>query len=347
MKQITLIILSMFFTFISFSQVLLTLINNSPTPGDSNLYVKIPFIVPGDAGPDKVWDFSGIGMTGEKMVSKISSASSDKEKGDIDFNVILNEQGSAYYYQLTGDSFMEVGQLTKDWTVTYSDPVIRMIYPFAYGDHFTDNFAGVATIKNVKRAEFNGVYSVTADAYGTLILPDHSYTDVLRLRTESNGLEINPCHSVEVKVIHYLWYALGHRYPLMNVSISERRTSGKEAEITRSTLIFSGSNSAGPNGKGQSQDGINPEDNPVVVVYPNPFGDKLNYYYFLRKSVPVFLTLTDVTGRTSALLMKQQMQSEGLHSTSIESDDFNLTPGIYYLRFVFDKQVIVRKIIKM
>jgi hypothetical protein len=134
---------------------------------------------------------------------------------------------------------------------------------------------------------------------------------------------------------------------LLNVSISERRISGRDADITRSALVLSGSTGTTPIGKVQPQDVINPEEGPVVIVYPNPFGDKLNYYYFLRKSVPGSITLTDITGRTSAMLVKQQLQIEGLHTGSIEAEDFNLTPGIYYLRFVFDKQVIVRKVIKM
>jgi hypothetical protein len=347
MKRIIILTLPLFFALCSFSQVSLTLINNALTPGDSSTYVKIPFVAPGDAGPDQVWDFSGIIIFGEKMVSRITFAPLNKEKNTVDFDIILNERGSEYFFKLTEDYFMEVGGVTKDYTLIYSDPIIRMIYPFAYGNHFTDNFAGLAKAQNGQKVDFSGVYSVTADAYGTLVLPDHAYTDVLRVRTESNGIEINQCNSVEAKVIRYLWYAPGHRYPVLNVSITERRVSGKEAEITRSALLWSGRNGDTPAGKGQPQDLAVTDVVPVVVVYPNPFSDKLNYLYFLRKSVPATITLTDVTGRTSALLMKQQMQGEGLHSGSIEPADFNLNPGLYYLRFVFDKQVVVRKVIKL
>jgi len=347
MKRIILLTLPLFFALMSFSQVSLTLKNNAPTPGDSSTYVKILFVAPGDAGPDKVWDFSGITTLGEKIVSKITFAPSGRDKNSVDFDIILNERGSEYFCKLTEDSFMEVGGVTKDYSVIYSDPMIRMIYPFAYGNHFTDNFAGLAKSQNVTKVDFSGVFSATADAYGTLILPDHAYMDVLRVRTESSGIEINECHSVEAKVIRFLWYAPGHRYPVLNVSITERRVSGREAEITRSAMVWSDRNGDTAAGKGESQGLAITDEGPVVVVYPNPFGDKLNYYYFLRKSVPVAITLTDVTGRTSELLMKQQMQGEGLHSGSIEPSDFSLTPGLYYLRFVFDQQVVVRKVIKL
>jgi hypothetical protein len=347
MKRTIISALLLFSVLLSFSQVSLTLINNAPAPGDSTTYIKIPFIIPGDAGPDKVWDFSAINITGEKVVSKITFAPAEKDRNSIDYDIVLNDGVSAYYCKMTGNSIMEIGGLRKDYSVIYSDPVIRMVYPFVYGDHFTDNFAGIGQSQNVRKVDFSGVFSVTADAFGTLILPDHAYMDVLRVRTESSGLEINQCHSIEVKLIHYLWYVPGHRYPVLNVSITERRISGRAAEIERSALLWSDRHAVTPAGAVEPKGQAITDEEPVVVVYPNPFGDKLNYCFFLRKSVPAAITLTDVTGRTSALLMKQQMQSEGLHSGTLEPADFNLTPGVYYLRFVFDKQVVVRKVIKL
>jgi hypothetical protein len=122
MKRTIIPALLLFFVLSSFSQVSLTLINNAPAPGDSNTYIKLPYITPGDAGPDQVWDFSAISLTGEKVVSKISFPPSDKDMNSIDYDIILNESSSAYYCKLTGDSFLEVGGLRKDYTVIFSDP---------------------------------------------------------------------------------------------------------------------------------------------------------------------------------------------------------------------------------
>jgi len=347
MKRIIILSLSLFFTLCSFSQITLTFKNNSLTTGDSSTYIKIPWVAPGDAGPDQVWDFSGISLKGEKMVSTIPSAPLNKEKNTGDYNIILNEGGgSEYYFRLTEDYFMETGGVSGDYTLNFSDPIIKMVYPFAYGNHYTDNFAGLADSKTGQKVDFSGVYSVTADAYGTLVLPDRAYQDVLRVRAESNGLEISQCNSVESKTVRYLWYAPAYRYPVMSVSVTERRISGKEAEITRSAAVWSGKTVDTPSGKDKPPDPAVTDD-VSVVVYPNPFTDKLNYHYFLRKSIPAAITLMDVTGRISALLMKQQQQSEGLYSGSVNAAEFNLNPGVYYLRFVFDKQVVVKKVVKL
>lgn len=347
MKRIIILIVPLFFTICSFSQVSLTLINNGMSPGDSATYIKIPFVAPGDAGQDQFWDFSGISISGEKMVRKITSAPLKKEKDSIDYDIVLNEGDHQYLLKQARDSYSEVGGITNEYTIAYSDPIIRMIYPLAYGNHFSDNFSGLATTQHGRKIDFSGVYVVTADAFGTLVLPDHSYTDVLRVKTETNGLEVNPCNSVESKITRYSWYAPGHRYPVLNISITERSISGKTAEITKAALLWSGSNGDTPGGKTITQVPVVADEDPIVIVYPNPFEDKVNYYYFLRKSLPTAITLTDVTGRTSAQLMKQQVQSEGLHYGSIESADFNLNPGVYYLRFVFNKQVVVKKVIKL
>jgi len=346
MKRTIIFSISLLLTISSFSQVSLTFKNNAPSPGDSAAYVKIPYFTQGEDGPDQVWDFSQIAIKGEKVVSSVSVNPFSKEKTASGFNIALNEGGSDYFFNLTEDHFIEVGGATKDYTLTFSDPLIKMIYPFAYGNHFTDNFAGLAIAPNGRNIEFNGIYVATADAFGTLVLPKRTYTGVLRVKTESNELEISQCNSTETKTVRYLWYAHEHRYPVLNVAVTERRISGKEAEITRSAMLLSGLNTDTLSGKYQPQ-GIAGNDFITVVVNPNPFSDVLNYNYFLRKSVQVSITLTDITGRTFAQPVKNQVQGGGLHSGTINASEFNLNPGMYYLRFVLDKQIVVKKVIKI
>ena len=68
-----------------------------------------------------------------------------------------------------------------------------MKYPFSYGDDFTGDFAGVAYFQENTVINFSGTYTVTADAYGTLILPDRIIKNALRVKSEKNAIEVNPC----------------------------------------------------------------------------------------------------------------------------------------------------------
>jgi len=77
----------------------------------------------------------------------------------------------------------ELGYENKDLklNLVYSDPVLKMKYPFNYGEQYTDHFIGVAYYNEIYTIDFFGDYTVTADAYGTLILPDRVIENVLRV----------------------------------------------------------------------------------------------------------------------------------------------------------------------
>ena len=347
MKRIN--ILSFFFiiSICSFSQISLTFKNNALKPGDTSTYIKIPFVDPGGSGPEQVWDFSKIEIKGEKVVTAVSVNPAEKANNSGDFNIILNERGSDYFFKQDETSFTEVRGITKDYTLNFKDPMLKMIYPFSFGSKFTDDFSGLAVSPSSPSIEFSGVYSVTADAYGTIVFPNSTYENVLRVKTESKGLEVNQCNSIETKTVRYLWYAPNHRYPVMNEVVTENRISGKEAEVTKSAMLWSVKTIDTLSNKGQVQDIVANDDFTVVFINPNPFTDRLNYHYMLRKPVSVSITMTDITGRSFAVLMKGQMQGEGLHSGIINASEFNMNPGMYYLRFVLDKQVVVKKVIKL
>ena len=97
--------------------------------------------------------------------------------------------------------------------LVYSDPVVKMKYPFSYGEQFIDHFIGVAYVNETSRIDFFGDNSVSADAYGTLILPDRIIENALRVKSVKKGLQINMCGTADVNIVKYSWYASGYRYP--------------------------------------------------------------------------------------------------------------------------------------
>jgi len=54
-----------------------------------------------------------------------------------------------------------------------------------------------------------------------------------------------------------------------------------------------------------------------------------------------------MSGKISMRLVKNQVQAEGLHTGEIDGVQLGLAPGVYYIRFTFDKQVVVNKIVKI
>jgi hypothetical protein len=332
-----------------FAQTSLTYKNNALLPGDLSTYREIHYIDPGNAGPNQIWDYSKIQYIGKNSVSNIQTASVQKTAGAGDYNVILNESGYDYFLSSSANRLEEWGYTNseKKISLVYSDPVVKMKYPFFYGDQYSDPFTCVAYYDGKTRIDFSGNYTTTADAYGTLILPDMVIKNALRVKTVKKGLQINQCGSTEINIVKYSWYAQGYRYPVLNVSIVENRYRGGAPDITRTAYT----NTQQPaengivagNGQGKQID----NSDVTVILFPNPFEEKLTYNYFLRKQLPVTAELYDMSGKVRIRILKNQIQSEGLYTGEIDALTNGLAPGVYYLRFTFDTQVVINKIIRI
>ncbi|MGZ3866417.1 MAG: T9SS type A sorting domain-containing protein [Bacteroidia bacterium] len=96
------------------------------------------------------------------------------------------------YYNISADSMTRTG--TYDPSTAheiYSDPDKRLIFPFSYGQSFNDNYkktnySNSTTISSVQ----TGSRTVTFNGFGTLILPQGSFSNVAlisELRTNSLG----------------------------------------------------------------------------------------------------------------------------------------------------------------
>jgi len=345
MTRTTIIILALSIAFVAHAQFMITNQDHALIPGESVNFTEIPYVSPGEPGPNRIWDFSKIDMTGEPIVTSLKEPVTGTLKEAVEYDLLLTERDKEYYIRQDKNAIMRVGAVADGYNILFSDPVISMIYPFAYGDNYTDGYAWSAVSATGYKIEFVGELEVTADAFGTLILPDRTFTGVLRVKTETNGLQMHICNTVEIHATRYLWYAPGIRYPVMNSLVTERTISGREAKVTKRTVVNNTPPAKPDAPEGKDETALTSDV--TVVIYPNPFEETLNYHYFLRESLPVTITLSDITGKTAVTISKRHLQPEGLHSGSIDAAIHSLNPGVYYLRFIFDKKVIVRKVIKL
>lgn len=350
MKTAFLTSVLVFITIGLFAQTSLTHENNALLTGDSFTFREIQSPDPGNAGSSQVWDFSMIQYTGKRPVSNLQDAPILKVAGAGDYNLSLSENGYEYFMNSSGNKLEELGYVNteKNLILIYSDPVVKMKYPFSYGDHFTDHFIGIATFSETNTIDFFGDCWVDADAYGTLIMPDRIIDNTLRIKSVKKGLQINMCGTVDVNIVKYSWYAPGCRYPVLSISTAENKHDGGSTEIIKSA--FSNTQqivekSASPGLKNLDKQ---PQKSDVTVLLsPNPFSDKLTYHYFLEEQLPVSIELYDMAGKYSGWMVKNQPQTEGLHTGELDSATYGLVPGVYFIRFIFDKQVIIRKIVKL
>ena len=332
------------------AQTMLTHENNSLLSGDSFTFKEIQSPDPGNSGSNQTWDFSMIQSTGKNAVSTLSDAPVPLFTGAGNYNLSLNESGYDYFMNSTGNKLEELGYVNSDkkLTLIYSDPVVKMKYPFSYGDQFTDHFIGVATYNESNTIDFFGDCLVTADAYGTLIMPDKILDNTLRVKSVKTGLQINMCGTTDVNIIKYAWYAPGYRYPVLSISTAENKYSSGSTEIIKTAFTNTEQTTQKSARIGLVNSGKQIEVPDVTVVLsPNPFNEKLTYNYILPEPLPVSIELYDMTGKLSGWLVKNQPQLQGYHTGELDAATYGLTPGIYFMRFTFDQQVIIRKVVKL
>ncbi|MCX6276613.1 MAG: T9SS type A sorting domain-containing protein [Bacteroidetes bacterium] len=332
------------------AQIALTHSNNAILAGDSSKYSEISFIEPGIPGADRIWDFSNLQFTGKTPVSKAMTQAANKPDGFNDYNLVLNDNGYEYYLSVDENGYQEKGYVNKDnkMSMIYTDPINKMRFPLKFGDTYSDPFSGVAWYDERNRIDLTGDYTVEADAFGTLILPDRLLKDVLRVKTVRKGLQIGVCGSLVSNVTKYFWYARGYKYPVLSTSELQLTQGGNQPTYTRSAFLNLNQTNAGNSIGGiNNSDDQNKKEGISVIMFPNPFSEKITYNYFLRKSLSVSVELYDITGSNRLLIIKNQSQTEGLHTGDLDGIALGLTPGVYYVRFTFDKQVVVRKIVKI
>ena len=350
MKTLTVISFFIFFSSVLSAQTSLTFEKNGLISGDSFTFREIQFPDPGKAGRNQVWDYSNIKYTGKSPVGTLQNAPAQKISGVGTYNLLLSDNGYDYFMNSSPNKLEELGYINNDLKITlsYSDPVIKMKYPFSYGEQFSDHFIGAAMVNETSRIDFFGDCTVSADAYGTLILPDRVIDNALRVTATKKGLQINMCGTADVNIVKYSWFVSGYRYPVLTASIIENSNNGGAPVITKSaftnTLQLPEQNATLKSATIANQ---SVAQDVIVTISPNPFNDQLTFNYSLPEQRSVSIELYDTSGKQSGWLVKSENQSEGLHTGELKATTFGLTPGIYFLRFAFDQQVVIRKIVKL
>jgi hypothetical protein len=339
MKKLYTILVFLFISIICYSQITITNYGNSPVLGDSIISLEIQNISPGSAGPDQIWDFSQIDFTGKNQLCVVNKMT-DSGIG----NFTTNEDGRTFKCNVSENNYMVSGYFTSDLSLTYDPQIVKMKYPFSFGDRYSSPISGYAYYNLTSGISFSGDNTITADAYGTLVLPDFNIKNTLRVRTEKNAFEVRECSDMTGHSVQYCWYAPGFRYPVLTINTLEYQASNQDKQ-TQTQTAFLSLQQSGASYAGVQQNSIDKNDF-TVAVYPNPFSDNLTFSYFLRKQMPVSICLYDISGKKCLEACNNLQQSEGLHAGNIENAD-KLPTGVYSVKFTFDHNTIVKKVVKI
>ncbi|MBN1597184.1 MAG: T9SS type A sorting domain-containing protein [Bacteroidales bacterium] len=217
-KLLLLSIVSCAIMSLGFSQTMIKKNVHALQIGENNPMSICSYADPGNGGVDITWDFSSLEFS-HAFTGYINNPVLTEQGASFqDANIELSEFDSRFYFNLTETQIEQVGYSSASGNskIEYTSPFIKMKYPFAYGDSYSGVYIGEHFISGIKQSDIDGLYTIEADAYGTLILPGNTvYENTLRIRTEKNYENRFATIAQNVSIITYRWYNMTHRYPLL------------------------------------------------------------------------------------------------------------------------------------
>lgn len=82
-----------------------------------------------------------------------------------------------------------------------------------------------------------------------------------------------------------------------------------------------------------------------IGLYPNPFHSSITIKYSILKPEKTTITLYDVTGKPIGVIEDKYL-STGNYETEINTEKYNLSPGVYMLRFTTEEGSVSKQMVK-
>lgn len=235
------------------------------------------------------------------------------------------------FLKTNNDSVMLVGFINHftEELRQFSNPIKKLQYPFSFNNTFTDNFAG--QYKSMSPwINFSGNLNVTADGYGTLILPGGTITNVLRVKSILIRTSFHPNFNNIDSITTLDWYLPGIHVPVLK--IIKQKYSSPNYNATDYQGYYINPFALGSKEELASQFNLQ--------TFPNPASSEVNVQF--QTLEPTRITLHDLVGEKVAELYSGKGLVELQH---IKIDVSKYPKGIYLLKLETEEKAIIRKLV--
>ncbi len=297
---------------------------NAPEIGDVTeiQYVSFDGLSPEPSGANVTWDYSGLTSSSGGQILAIAPSEAPSGEQFPTASVALNMGDSLYTFVLANtDGYFYLGSKTLIGSVPslliYSDSRTFLKFPFTYNDTYFDTYKGIITT-SMADLHVSAVTEMWADAYGTLILPDGTYSNVLRTVTvdaEIDSVFVGGKFVKEILIdrIQYSWFAQDSKGPLMSIEFCDK--TGAVDTCAYYTAA----------GSGIVDDPVNPVSQ--LIVYPNPVEDHVMIAFETSQDAGITLSIVNQVGQ----MMIKKTVAENTQGRIIEQLDISTLPaGIYF-----------------
>ncbi len=173
-------------------------------------------------GADQTWDFSGLSPDPIepdyffKFFDPQNTPHADRyPEAEL---AAINADSNFIYYRVENDAILLIGAVAEvpNFGTAFSDyevPETEEVFPVEYLNSWADDFSGTNSAGPIS-SPFTGNVSGEVDGYGTLILPNGTFNQVLRVK-EERSLRIMGAPEMQSTLYRYV----SQDYPLWLLSI--------------------------------------------------------------------------------------------------------------------------------
>lgn len=306
----------------------LTATGCNPTIGEVYNRVLTNSFSQGSSGTGQTWNIST--LTGTSSSATVVSVGSTPNGSNHPLTNIAFYDGANYTYYKTSSTAYQLYGIEASVSIVYSNPEDFMRYPFSYSNTYTDTWA--ATFTSGVFFNRKGSTTLTADGTGTLITPNGTITNVIRVHSvqiysDSADLGGTP-YVITYNNDQYFWYKDGIHFPLA------------------STYNFTSSASAPTTGGFYTDLPIGIKENTLlsddVVLTPNPANENVLVSYLLEKNSAIKLAVINVIGEEVYVYNSSQNL---IGKQSINIDLSHLDKGVYFVRIQAEGESVTKKLI--
>lgn len=282
----------------------------------------------GASGAGVTWNFASLDTNSIENIAFLSSTGTLYADSFPGCNLV-SINWADYNYYITNTSYW--GMIgTYDSSASdaeyYSKPLTFLNYPCTYNNIVVDTI-----IMSDPSAGFYTTYidSNIADAYGTLILPSGTYTNVLRMHVVTYGTDSTSFSLVKGRYEQYYWYQPGFHLYLMNMIYDTSEGSKYISAMVYYSQITQGIVS------------INKND-VALEISPNPANDVANLKFNITDPQSTIITISDVTGKTVSNINSTSLNT-GLNQIAYPVSD--LPDGVYLIHLISDGSSVKKKFV--